>query len=757
MKITEFLRNFQNVKKTVNGFVALCPSHDDKRQSLTLREGDGKILVNCFAGCDVQTIVSDLGLTMRDLFEESKGFQSNSSKRRIVEIYKYTDENGKTLYENVKFEPKDFRQRHFDKTSNEIWNLNGVRRVSYRLPELIKAVNEDTDIWLCEGEKDVENLRSLGFTASSFKNWKREFNAFIKGAHVCLLIDHDKAGIKLANDAAKELSGAVASIKSIDLFKDEPLPEKHGKDFSDWFENELQNGSEKSELAEKICLVAGYADHWQSSNDELKADLNDSEDFISTELKPFPKPTEKCFYGLAGQFVLMVEQKTEADPMALLVQFLTYFGNIIGHTAYYQVEADKHFTNIFCVLVGDTASGRKGTSFGRVKEVFKGEDLEHEKNCLVSGLASGEGLLWQIRDAVWEEKTNKKSNKLESICTDAGVSDKRLLVVEGEFAQVLRVQGREGNTLSAFLRNLWDNGTARNLTKNSPLRTTEAHVSIIGHITKTELLSCLDEVESANGYANRFLWVAVRRSKFLPFGSPEIDFDELAEFERKLSERIKYSKTVQRMIFNFEARMYFASEYQRLETSRFGFLAKVTQRASAYVCRLSCIFALLDGKDEIDCNHLEAAFAVWQFSEDSARYIFGERIGDKNADLILAALRDAENGLSRTGLRDLFDRHLSKSKLDSALQTLLENGLVKCESQETKGRSREIWFACDLCDKSDKSFERISEDQLLVAFVAKSADEEKISKFELCPECQTELSTTANGDLLCEVCLYMKP
>ena len=143
--------------------------------------------------------------------------------------------------------------------------------------------------------------------------------------------------------------------------------------------------------------------------------------------------------------------------------------------------------------------------------------------------------------------------------------------------------------------------------------------------------------------------------------------------------------------------------------------------------------------------------------EPSARYIFGERIGDKNADLILSALRDAENGLSRTGLRDLFDRHLSKSKLDSALQTLLENGLVKCESQETKGRAREIWFACDLCDKSDQSFEEIPEEQPLVAFVAKNASEKKISKFEPCPECQSDLSTTATGELFCEVCLYMKP
>lgn len=145
-------------------------------------------------------------------------------------------------------------------------------------------------------------------------------------------------------------------------------------------------------------------------------------------------PNEKCFHGLAGEYVRMIEPQTEASSAALLVQFLTYFGNLIGRSAFYQVEADKHFTNLFCVLVGDTASGRKGTSFGRVKEIFKGEDEAHEKNGIVSGLASGEGLLYQIRDAVWEEKTDKKTKQIETTCTDNGVSDKRLLIVT-RFAQ----------------------------------------------------------------------------------------------------------------------------------------------------------------------------------------------------------------------------------------------------------------------------------------------------------------------------------
>jgi hypothetical protein len=224
-------------------------------------------------------------------------------------------------------------------------------------------------------------------------------------------------------------------------------------------------------------------------------------------------------------------------------------------------------------------------------------------------------------------------------------------------------------------------------------------------------LNCLDEVETANGYANRFLWFAVRRSKFLPFGGSKFDFDEYANFQRKLSERIKFAQGVGRMDFTLEARNLYASVYQRLETSRFGFLAKITQRAAAYVCRLSCIFALLDGKTEIDREHLEAALAIWQYAEDSARYIFGERSGDKNTDTILNSLRVAENGLTRSEIRDLFERHISNEKLDAALQFLLENNLARYEKVGTKGRAKEIWKACVFSVKSDKSIENEANEQ----------------------------------------------
>ena len=490
-------------------------------------------------------------------------------------------------------------------------------------------------------------------------------------------------------------------------------------------------------------------------NEKLPSRLNtDKQKFefeeTETRIKPFPVPNEKCFDGLAGDFVRLIEPHTEASPMALLCQFLVYFGNIIGRSAYMQIEGDKHFTNLFCIVIGNTAQGRKGTSFGRVRQIFKGLDEHHEKNCLVGGLASGEGLLYQVRDPMVTTKKNKETGAFEETVIDSGVSDKRLLVSEGEFAQVLRVQGREGNTLSTYIRNLWDKGTAQSMTKNSSLKTTDALVSIIGHITQAELLLTLSEVESANGYANRFIFFCVQRSKFLPFGG-EIPAAHLERLQDRLANAIKFAREKGLMSYSIEASKLWASVYERLETSRFGYLANLTQRASPYVLRLSLIFALLDKSNLIEKYHLESALSVWQYAEDSARYIFGERLDNQTAEKILSALKEGqEKGLTRTEIRNLFDRHISNQKLNAALSVLLENKLAEPRKIQTGGKPKEVWFLCVKSDKSVSSNSINTDEQTFDAF---NANNETNTKINFCEDCQKELDRTSGGQLFCPICL----
>jgi hypothetical protein len=553
--------------------------------------------------------------------------------------------------------------------------------VPYRLSEVLASPL----VYLVEGEKDVETLRKRDLPATCAPmgagKWRDEYNEFLRGKTVIILPDNDEPGRKHALQAASSLHGIATEIVIVELPN---LPPKG--DVTDFF----KNGGTVDEM---VGLIE-RANAWQPDESAEAETATGDIDETPIEVKLFPQPNEKCFHGLAGKFVRFIEPHTEADRMAILIQFLVYFGNIIGRSAYFQVEGDRHFTNLFCVLVGDTASGRKGTSFGRVKEIFKDLDETHQKECIVSGLASGEGLLYHVRDAQYVLKKNKDTGELEDILIDAGISDKRLLITEGEFANVLRVQGRDGNTLSALIRNFWDSGNARSLTKNSPLKTTDAHVSIIGHITKTELLACLTEVESANGYANRFLWLYVRRSKLLPLGS-KVDYIEFLSINAEISRRIDFARNIEQLDFSDEAKEIWASIYEHLETSRFGFVAKVTQRASPYVLRLSCIFAVLDKKTVIEREHLEAALAVWQYCEDSAKYIFGDSLGNKNADLLLNALREAENGLTRTEIyNDVFQKNVSAKQIRQALQLLIESDLIESRTEQTENARKpsEKWF-----------------------------------------------------------------
>ena len=147
--------------------------------------------------------------------------------------------------------------------------------------------------------------------------------------------------------------------------------------------------------------------------------------------------------------------------------------------------------------------------------LLRAQDETWRHSCIQSGLSSGEGLIWAVRDAIFKTERVKEKGVVcdyQEVKVDAGVTDKRLLVIESEFASTLKVMAREGNTLSATIRQAWDSGDLRILNKNSPARSTGAHISIVGHITADELKRCLDSTEAANGFANRFLWCCVQHS-----------------------------------------------------------------------------------------------------------------------------------------------------------------------------------------------------------------------------------------------------
>jgi hypothetical protein len=443
--------------------------------------------------------------------------------------------------------------------------------------------------------------------------------------------------------------------------------------------HELQSRIGMAERAAEVDLAASINEN-KESHDELTS-------LTSLGAVDYPAPLEQAaFHGLAGDFVKRVEPHTEADPVALLIQFLIAYGNVSGRTAHATADGAPHYCNEDVVVVGETSKSRKGTGLKHVKNLFKYADPTWSKNCVTTGLSSGEGLISAVRDPI------EKMEDGEIVPVDPGVSDKRLMVIEEEFSKVLVVADRKDNTLSAILRSAWDGDEVlRSMTKNSPARATGALISILGHITREELRKKLTETASANGFGNRFLWPAVRRSKVLPEGGGSYGIADLVE---RLKKALAFVKQVGELKRDEAARKLWAQIYPALSAGKPGLLGAITARAEAHVLRLSDLYALLDCSALVRVEHLRAALAVWKYCEDSARWIFETRTGDRNADRILAALKVAGGkGITKWEINsDVFNRHATRFEIDEALRVLYHAGLAYRKEEKTKTRPAERWF-----------------------------------------------------------------
>lgn len=409
----------------------------------------------------------------------------------------------------------------------------------------------------------------------------------------------------------------------------------------------------------------------------------------------WPDLAEEALYGLAGDIVRTIEPYTEAHPVAVLTNSLVAFGNAVGSSPYFQVEKTKHHSRLFAALVGETSKGRKGTSWSTPKYLISLVDPEWAETRIGGGLSSGEGVIYNVRDERRENRPIKEKNRIvgyQEEVVDQGVTDKRLLVVEEELASALKVMEREGNILSPTLRQAWDSGDLRPMTKNNPIKASGAHISILSHITRTELLRHLRETEKANGFANRFIWLMVKRTKEIPnpTGVPDEILTPLAE---RLKIAIQFSRSTCLVGRDEEAEGLWSGIYSQLSKGRPGMVGAITGRAEAQVMRLAMIYALMDNSNRIRAVHLKAALALWDYAEASVSWIFGQQLGDPTTDRIIEALRSSVGGLSETEIRDLFGRHKSANEVQRSLSDLNRMGLAQLMIVPTEGRSRSVWRA----------------------------------------------------------------
>ncbi len=376
-----------------------------------------------------------------------------------------------------------------------------------------------------------------------------------------------------------------------------------------------------------------------------------------TESRDWPREMgPEAFIGLAGDFVRLVEPHTEADPAALLGNFIVAAGVLLGREAWAFADGRRHYAVESLLLAGQTSSGRKGTASNRTLPVMERVEQGFMARVL-GGLSSGEGLIKGI---------SPKDGQLQ-LPGDV----RRYLALLPEFASLLTVMKRDGNTMSAILREAWDGNRLRVLTRKEPLDVDNVNLSVIAHVTPEELLNNLTATDRANGFANRFLILLVRRSKLLPEGGGEVNLNAIVSRLRAAVDAAKGRGQIER---DDAARAVWASEYTRLTRDRGGLRGALCGRAEAHVLRLSLLYALLDSANAIRPEHLQAACAFWDFCERSVDHIFGGVSGDVDGERILAAL--ASGPMTVTELRRLFSNNRDGEWIQAKMASFARAGKV---------------------------------------------------------------------------------
>jgi hypothetical protein len=376
------------------------------------------------------------------------------------------------------------------------------------------------------------------------------------------------------------------------------------------------------------------------------------------------------FYGPLGAFALDAAEHTEADAAAVLAHGLAYFGASVGRGPHVLAGNARHTAALFCVVVGQSFKGAKGTAGAVNRGLWEVVDLKLVRDRVLGGFGSGEAVVAKLTPP------------------EDGPHDHRLVVEEGEWSAVLARTGRDGSTMSQTLREGWDGRPLANRTRSGgELVARDYHLAIVGHVVAEEyLLSSRDVI---GGFGNRVLHWCARRGQLRPDGG-NVPASLFAQYGRLIAPAVTEARTRGEMHRTPGAQeLWQRLYYQLADDDPPGVLGTVTARSAPQCLRLSLVFALADGSDAIDAEHVTAAAAVWDYCRASAAYVFGDSTGNADADRLLTSLRLADpDGLDLTAQRDLFGRHPGRS--DKARSVLERLGLAVTESVPTNGRPRHV-------------------------------------------------------------------
>jgi len=269
-------------------------------------------------------------------------------------------------------------------------------------------------------------------------------------------------------------------------------------------------------------LPPGSHDFFTAASAQSNSVDDQSEDDSPDTHRNAPRPDPICLYGLVGDVARAGSDGTEANPWAIAANFMAYMSCAIGRGPYLPIGNTWHHTRLFVLHIGRSGRGRKGDAVSLVSRLDTAlRQLKEPAAPPIhrGGLSSREGLVSLFHDGY-------KNGKVEV----PAIEDKRLWVVESEFSNVLHQGRREGNTLSAALRDCWDGVCLKPATKSNRLFASHPHLCLSGAISPSELLALMRARELTNGFANRFLMIWAEREKIVPFpkATPQESVDALA-------------------------------------------------------------------------------------------------------------------------------------------------------------------------------------------------------------------------------------
>lgn len=389
-----------------------------------------------------------------------------------------------------------------------------------------------------------------------------------------------------------------------------------------------------------------------------------------------PQPAEICLYGLVGDVARAGSAETETNPYAIAANFMAYLSCAIGRCPYLPIGNTWHHARLFVLHIGRSGRGRKGDAVSltvRIAQAVQQLKPDFAPQVHRGGLSSREGLVALIHDGYRQGGQNIPA-----------IDDKRLWIVESEFANILHHGRGKGNTLSAALRDCWDGISLKPATKSNRLYACNPHVCLSGAITPNELMALVTSREMTNGLANRFLMLWAERSEILPFpqATPQATVDALAWRIFKLIEFVRPNQEVDclQMELTSQAQWHYAQLYRSElnDDSAGDRVTALMERRAPMLLRIAMLFALTDLQLCVDVVHIEAAMAWIRYANESAKYVFISASDEVKMMQIgelahrIVAFLDRRIQASRSEIMvECFQGHASKANIDAAIERLL--------------------------------------------------------------------------------------